>query len=221
MPTASSRRPDDIPTLVKNPRRVMRRRHQIVQAAVDLFIANGFHGTTTRDIARAAGVSCGLLYEYIAAKEDILYLVCETIHAEVDRTLEAALQRCRAPDDDPRDVLRDYFHVCHRLRHHILLIYQETPRLPPRWRRRVQENDVHLSGRFMQVLARLQAAGRLPDMDDRSLELTAHNISVLGHMWALRRFFLARHFSLEEYIERQVDLLLGSPGTAGRPAGRG
>ncbi|MEK6194640.1 MAG: TetR/AcrR family transcriptional regulator, partial [Deltaproteobacteria bacterium] len=75
----------EVPTQVKNPDLVERRRQQIVEAAAKLFIAQGFHKTTTRQIARAAGFSIGSLYEYVASKEDVLYLVCESIHLEVER----------------------------------------------------------------------------------------------------------------------------------------
>jgi AcrR family transcriptional regulator len=73
----------DIPTQVKNPDLVERRRRQIAAAAVKLFIEKGFHKTTTRQIAQASQFSIGALYEYFASKEDILYMVCESIHAEV------------------------------------------------------------------------------------------------------------------------------------------
>ncbi len=73
----------DVPSLVKNQDLIYRRRMQIIDAAVKLFIDKGFHKTTTREIARAAGISTGLLYEYVTSKEDVLYLVCEAIHAEV------------------------------------------------------------------------------------------------------------------------------------------
>jgi AcrR family transcriptional regulator len=83
----------DIPTQVKNRELVERRRSQIVDAAVEMFLQKGFHKTTTRQIAQAAGISNGLLYEYIATKEDILYLVCDAIHAEMQRRR----QRCLDP----------------------------------------------------------------------------------------------------------------------------
>jgi methylmalonyl-CoA mutase cobalamin-binding domain/chain len=42
--------------------------------------------------------------------------------------------------------------------------------------------------------------GALPPLDRRALELIAHNISVLGHMWAFRRWSLARRYTIDEYI---------------------
>jgi AcrR family transcriptional regulator len=44
------------------------RRDLIVEAAVPLFARKGFAGTTTREIAEAAGVSEGLLFKYFANK---------------------------------------------------------------------------------------------------------------------------------------------------------
>ena len=82
-----------IPTQIKNPDLVEQRHRQIIDAAVQLFINQGFHKTTTRQIARAAGFSIGSLYEYIASKEDILYLVCDAIHAEVERGVSEAMIR--------------------------------------------------------------------------------------------------------------------------------
>jgi AcrR family transcriptional regulator len=47
-------------------------RQRIVQAAVELFKNGGFDATTTRDIARRAGIATGTLFNYFQAKENIL-----------------------------------------------------------------------------------------------------------------------------------------------------
>ena len=47
-------------------------RRRIVEAAVDLFRNGGFDATTTRDIARRAGVATGTLFNYFETKEAIL-----------------------------------------------------------------------------------------------------------------------------------------------------
>jgi TetR/AcrR family transcriptional regulator, cholesterol catabolism regulator len=57
-----------VPTQVKDPQLVQRRRRQLVDAAVRLFIDQGFHKTTTRQMAQAAGISIGSLYEYVSCK---------------------------------------------------------------------------------------------------------------------------------------------------------
>ena len=198
-----------ISTQIKNPDLVEQRHRQIVDAAVQLFIKQGFHKTTTRQIARAAGFSIGLLYEYIASKEDILYLVCDAIHAEVERGVSEAMTRASGGRSSLAEVIREYFLVCNRMSDHILLIYQETQSLPPQWRKKVLENEVRITGIFMDVLERLISSGDLPHLSERYMELIAHNISVLGHMWTFRRWFLARHYSIDDYIVLQTQFILG------------
>jgi len=199
----------NIPTQIKNQNLVELRRRQIIDAAVQLFIDKGFHKTTTRQIARAAGLSIGSLYEYIESKEDVLYLVCDAIHAEIEQRVNAALQRTGKGRNSLAEVIREYFLVCHRMSDHILLIYQETQSLPPQWRNKVLENEVRITGIFMQVLARLMANGELPALKEKFIELVAHNITVLGHMWTFRRWYLARHYRIEDYIKMQSEFILG------------
>ena len=201
-------RTKDIPTQVKDPELVQRRRRRIADAAVQLFIDNGFHKTTTRQIARASGSSIGSLYEYFTSKEDILYMVCESIHAEVERGVTEAMSRTSGNRDTLAGVVRKYFEVCDRMSDFILLIYQETQSLPSQWQKRVLENELRITGLFVEVLARIQAAGELPDLNEQDIELAAHNIVVLGHMWTFRRWYLARHYSLDNYIQCQTEFIL-------------
>jgi AcrR family transcriptional regulator len=53
-------------------RRIASRRTLILEAAARLFAEKGFHRTTTRDIAEAADVSEGTLYNYFENKEEML-----------------------------------------------------------------------------------------------------------------------------------------------------
>ena len=201
-------RTKDIPTQVKDPDLVKRRRNQIADASVQLFIQKGFHKTTTRQIARASGISIGSLYEYFTSKEDILYMVCESIHAEVERGLTDAMSRATAGREALAEVVREYFEVCHRMSDFILLIYQESQSLPSQWRKRVLENELKITGLFVEVLARIAASGELPGLKEQYIELAAHDIVVLGHMWTFRRWYLSRHYSLEDYIKHQTAFIL-------------
>ena len=197
-----------IPTQVKNQDLVQRRRHQIVDAAVELFIQNGFHKTTTRQIAKAAGVSIGSLYEYVASKEDVLYLVCDAIHAEMQRGMAEAMQRVADQGNPLAEVVRAYLLVCDRMNDHILLIYQETQSLPHKWRRVVLENEVRITGLFTRALTALMADGKIPLLSEAAMDLVAHNIAVIGHMWTFRRWFLSRHYTIDDYIRHQTAFIL-------------
>jgi AcrR family transcriptional regulator len=47
------------------------RRHQILALAVRLFSQKGFRGTTTKEIAQAAGVSEAMVFRHFATKEEL------------------------------------------------------------------------------------------------------------------------------------------------------
>lgn len=47
------------------------RKKQLLRVALDVFIEKGYYGTSTREIARRAGVSSGLLFHYFSNKDSI------------------------------------------------------------------------------------------------------------------------------------------------------
>ena len=72
-------------------------RQRIVETALRLFGAHGFDATTTRDIAREAGIAAGTLFNYFHTKEDIVgQLAAELLGkaraAFARQTLESSLE---------------------------------------------------------------------------------------------------------------------------------
>ncbi len=59
-----------------------KRREQLIQVAVDLFSRKGFNGTTTREIAAAAGVTEAIIFRHFATKEQLYTAI-------IDRRLNA------------------------------------------------------------------------------------------------------------------------------------
>jgi TetR/AcrR family transcriptional regulator len=53
------------------------RRHQILAVAVRLFSERGFRGTTTKEIAHAAGVSEAMVFRHFATKEELYAAILE------------------------------------------------------------------------------------------------------------------------------------------------
>lgn len=200
----------DVPTQVKNSDLVEQRRCQIVEAAVPLFMENGFHKTTTRQIAKAAGFSVGAMYEYISSKEDILYLVCLSIHDEVEKGVQNVLSRATSGRTALAEIIREFILVCHRMSDQILLMYQVTKSLPSQWQKKVLENEIRITGLFVDVLKQLVARGDLQYLTDSACDLIAHNISVLGHMWTFRGWYLSQNYTVEEYITFQSGFIMGA-----------
>lgn len=200
-----------IPSLVKDQRLVEKRREQIVEAAVDLFISKGFHKTTTREIARASGFSIGTLYEYIQSKEDVLYLVCDSIHSEVEKKMEQAMTESNTGAETLRQAIQGFLHVMNEVDDKVLLIYQEIKSLPREPMRYVLQREERITQFFEQMLRQAIADGSLR-VDPNFVKLMAHNIVILGEMWVFRRWALRKHYSISEYINEQTNMLLAAGG---------
>lgn len=83
----------------------------ILQAALQCFLAKGFHQTSMRDIAQSAGVSLGNLYNHFPGKEAIILAVAVAESEE----LAPLLQRLAASDGERAQVLvflQDFHALC-------------------------------------------------------------------------------------------------------------
>ena len=75
--------------------------NQILAAALDLFAHQGFHNTTISQIAKKAGVSKGLIYNYFSSKEDLLGGI-------IDQAMETGkeiMATIKDPNLDPQHAL--------------------------------------------------------------------------------------------------------------------
>ncbi|MFC5712930.1 TetR/AcrR family transcriptional regulator [Thalassorhabdus alkalitolerans] len=196
-----------VPSIVKDQHLVKRRREQMVNAAVVLLKKKGFDRITTREIAREAGFSIGTLYEYIGRKEDILYLVCDSIFEEVRDRLEASLTKGGNGIDSLEEVISSLFKVMDEMQDEVLVMYQETKSLPKNALPYVLKKDEELTKIIEETILNVREAGGI-SLSDKECWLLAHNIIVSGQMWTFRRWALRKTCTLEEYTKMQVNLLL-------------
>jgi AcrR family transcriptional regulator len=76
---------------------IEKRKDKIEDAARELFIKQGFHATSMRDIAKGAGVSLGNLYNYYETKDAIF----ESIVAKYLEVIDERLREMFASIDEP------------------------------------------------------------------------------------------------------------------------
>jgi AcrR family transcriptional regulator len=59
-------------------------RHEILRSAYLLFLKNGFHGSSMRQIAQGAGIAVGGIYNHFASKDEIFMAVLSERHPIFD-----------------------------------------------------------------------------------------------------------------------------------------
>ncbi len=100
-----------------------RSRTRLLDAALAAFATRGFHGTSTREIAEAAGMSAAAAYAHFPTKESMLYRLSLLGHQEALSTIEDAM----VADNGPVEQLRDAaaaFAGWHARRHTIARVVQ-------------------------------------------------------------------------------------------------
>jgi AcrR family transcriptional regulator len=84
------------------------RRDHILDAATRVFAGHGFNGATIRDIAHAAGVADGTIYNYFDNKDALLFAILDRLNETEQRERDLT----RPAGADPREFVRGY--VRHR-----------------------------------------------------------------------------------------------------------
>ncbi|WP_423410826.1 TetR/AcrR family transcriptional regulator [Heyndrickxia sp. MSNUG] len=196
----------EVQASVKDERLVKKRRDQMIKGAVTLFKQKGFHRTTTREIARASGFSIGTLYEYIRTKEDVLYLVCDSIYDEVRDRLQENLDTNQGTLESLKVGIANYFKVMDDLQDEVLVMYQEVKSLTKDALPYVLKKEIEMVAMFEDVIQRCVENGELV-LDEKQVKIIGHDIFVQGQMWGFRRWALQKLYTLEEYTELQTELL--------------
>jgi AcrR family transcriptional regulator len=122
-------------TNVKSTALIEARQKAILSAAVEIFFEKGYHVSRIIDIAAAAGVSHGTVYNYVSCKEDLLYLVCEEHFQGHEQIVGAALSKARSPRDKLDALLRASIEVIFKYRKHYAVMLRELHHVEPSKRR--------------------------------------------------------------------------------------
>ncbi|KIR64430.1 TetR/AcrR family transcriptional regulator [Micromonospora harpali] len=151
------------------------RRDEILEIAVGLFAARGYHGVSMDDIGAAAGVTGPALYHHFAGKEAMLAAALIPVS---EGLLDGGRERVTGHSDDPRAALESLidFHVEFALANPavIALHLHELDRLPDEPRRRIRRLQRLYVEQWVTVLTALHPG--LPDGEARVLAHAAFGL---------------------------------------------
>ncbi|MFC9833693.1 TetR/AcrR family transcriptional regulator [Rhodococcus sp. NPDC127530] len=188
--------------------RAEQRTAQLLDAAARLMERDGTNAVSMQAVAAEAGVSVGLIYRYFGGKDDLLLAVIvgvlDTFASHVPAAIEAA-------GEDPvlrlAAAFRSFCEVIDERRHAAVLTYRETKSLDEIGRARIKDLEVQTSEPLRVVIREGVEAGLFSVTD---VELTAYDLLLLAHAWALKHWYFERTLSLDTYVHRQFALILGA-----------
>src|SRR3954449_4713984 len=86
-----------------------RRRRQLLDVALGVFAARGFHSTSMNDIAEAAGVTKPVLYQHFRSKRALYLELLEDVGGRLRDTIGKATSEATGPREQVHAGFRAYF----------------------------------------------------------------------------------------------------------------
>lgn len=188
------------------------RRRQLIETAIDLFSQKGFAGTTTREIAAAAGVNEAIIFRHFATKQDLYKAILDYKCNAPGSTewLEDINQRMEANDDEG---------LIRSLITHMIAFHREDPRFQRLMLHAALEgheiaiihhNQVKLpiGAKLIEYIKRRQAAGAIRPCNPNTV---LFSLAGIPQFYALQKYiYQSSDFPLtdEEVVDSFVQILL-------------
>ena len=147
------------------------RREQVLNTGLDLFVRNGYYGTTTKNIAETLGISQGLMFHYFKSKDE-LYMELLT---ELGEGTFNVFNFSELTQMNPLEIFEkmlvaiiESFHKHPRSAKYFILVAQTRicTRLTDEIREKIKKLDTNI---FEKLITAGQASGIIRDGDPKSM----------------------------------------------------
>jgi AcrR family transcriptional regulator len=154
--------------------------HRLMDAAVDAFADNGFHATTTRDIAARANMSPAGVYVHFASKQDLLFQLCRRGHVLALDVVTTARDGAHAPPAQLMAIVSAFARWHAEQFRTARIVQYELPHLAPDHRDEITHLRRQIDAVVRDVLQAGVASGdfNVPDLGVTTLALQSLAIDV-------------------------------------------
>jgi AcrR family transcriptional regulator len=196
-------RKKEVKTRIKNVDLIGVRRKQIIEGAIKVFIAKGFQSATVREIADAAGLTMGSLYNYIGSKEDIIYIVYDYITSLLREDMKVAISGIKDPEERLKAALRHNVNAVYKNQDIIMFIYKESSFLDKESLYTVLARETEYIEMFEDLLREyFRKDGK--KVNETRLRIAADLLSYIPVILTLRRWSLRRRFESMDIVMKSI-----------------
>lgn len=178
----------------------------ILEAAAQVFCADGYAGGTTDKVAARAGVSIGSLYQYFPNKESLLLALAQNHMEEGFALIDALLKEALASPPTLQELLAQFIDALIKL--HMenpdvhRLLFNEAP-LPPEFHKVKETRENHFAEGLVELLSEYR------EVSNKNLKLTAYmlvqTVEGLVHSFII---YPPDDLTIESFREELVLMLL-------------
>lgn len=152
-------------------------------------------------------MSTGALYHYIGSKEDILSILSDGFVSILKEISETFFQDSEPvpPTEKLRIAIKNYLCWINQIQDTILFWYQESKNLP----QDALHNVFYVDSLSMKIIEEILVEGcECGEFKVNNPKLAANNIIIMCDDWVLKRWFLRKSFTIDEFIAEQTAFIL-------------
>ena len=205
VPADPARPAAHVESVVSDPRLIETRRAQVIRAAVRLFASQGYYTTTIQQIARAAGVSTGLVYQYFRDKDDVLLLALMLVIDSYEHEIPPRLEGIEQPVERLCTAIHTYCTIVDRWRDATVLTYRSTKSLRPERRTLIMEGETRTNRILEACILECVERGQMRPVNR---QLLAYSHVMFCHAWALKHWAFGKRYTLRQYVREGLRLLV-------------
>ncbi len=185
------------------------RRRQLLEAALEIFVARGYHAAAMDEIAERAGVSKPVLYQHFPGKQELYLALLDESVEELTETVRTALL---STDDNRQRVfatIRAYFEFVAAQSGTFRLVFESDFTNEPAVRERVERADRKCAEMVSEVI---KSDAGLGDQEAHLL-----SIALVGMAQVSARYWLGTMGSIPRDAAEQLVARLSWRGISGWP----
>jgi AcrR family transcriptional regulator len=190
---------------VVDPELVAKRLPLIIDAAIQQFGKNGFHATTIQDVAKAAGISIGMIYQYVRDKENLLYLAVLAIAEECLREAEVAVASAATPIERYLTSVAAVARVIDRRHAEAVMGYRESHSMSREHLDEVMVRERQIGRIMTDAIGECIRTGVFRSIN---ADMLMYQSIILAHNWPLNAWRLKRGLTVDTYLNEGLNLLL-------------
>tara|TARA_R110001592_G_scaffold240929_2_gene501250 strand:- start:75933 stop:76526 length:594 start_codon:yes stop_codon:yes gene_type:complete len=182
----------------------MNSKEELLEAAIDLFSANGYAGTSIRDIAKAVGRSVSNVYHHFGNKEELWLAILEySVQGLPDKLREVAYAE-DTPINNFQNLVRTHLQASTLHRRESKIFFIDEERLSPKGKKINRKIQKEILDIYTEQLRILQSHGLIKN---RNIRILAFN--VLGVInWFLRWYEPERGMEESEVYDEIISFVL-------------
>jgi TetR/AcrR family transcriptional regulator, fatty acid metabolism regulator protein len=195
----------------KSRARLEQRESDILKAATRLFAEEGFHGTSTRKIAAAAGVSEGTLFHYFSTKNALLLAILDDFYTQLCNSAQEGIQDIMGTRERLLFLARNHLRSLMENQALMMRLIQVYLSVDENYYKDYKNSPIHdLNYRYTRIFDNVIREGMERGYIQQELELPAVRDLFFGGLEYGMRTSMGRKYSNEKiatYVEALVEPL--------------